>query len=96
MYQLEAEMILKYIEEYLPMIESTFQKEAVKERSYSRWAAYEVVERLMDHPFDPPQTIVDAFLLELLYYSNMSKSEQQKSMWTTAIDTLEDISCLLD
>lgn len=96
MNQLEAEMVLKYIEEHLPLEEKFLNKNAAKERSYSRWAAYELVERFMDHPFDPPEVIVDSFLIELMWYSKMSNDEHKNRLWMAAIDAVEDISCLLE
>lgn len=34
------------------------------QRSYERWAAYEIINKLLDKPFDPPLETIEAFMYE--------------------------------
>lgn len=94
MNELEIMIVLRYIEEYLFEPEKTWPEAIFEERTYSRWAAYEIVHRLTDYPFDPPDEIVEAFILELLKYSYISKNQEASKMFSIAKDTAEDILCL--
>ena len=46
--------IMSYIENNLFEPGYLWDKHIFKERSYSRWAAYEILERIMDNPFSSP------------------------------------------
>lgn len=95
MNQLEITMILEYIEEHLPELENTFDKDKFKDRSYSRWVAYEIVQRLSDFPFDPPEVIIENFIIELLGYSHTCTNDQADEMFKTMISAADDILCLV-
>lgn len=95
MNELEITMILEYIEEHLPELENTFDKNKFKERSYSRWVAYEIVQRLSDFPFDPPEVIIESFIIELLGYSHMCQNDKAANMFTAMISAADDILCLV-
>lgn len=95
MNELEIKLVLKFIEDYLFEPTKSWPRDEFDERAYARWAAYEIVERLMDCPFDPPDLIIEEFMLELDIYSHQTKSEHIKDMFSIARDTALDILCLL-
>ena len=95
MNELEARIVLKYIDEYLSEPIESYSTKGLGQRSYSRWAAYEIIERLMEYPFNPPDEIVEAFIIEMTGYSYMAKDPRTARIFEIAMDTAEDILCLL-
>lgn len=91
MNDLEIQMVLRYIDEYLPEPNGLWTKEAIAERSYSRWAAYEIIHRLTERPFDPPEEVVEMFVLELTGYVLSDAPEA----FSAARDAAIDILCIL-
>lgn len=95
MNELEATLTMEYIDEHLFEPTRTWPKHLFEERTYARWAAYEIVRRFMDHPFDPPDLIVESFMLEMINYSRISTNPEAARIFEIAQDTAEDILCLL-
>lgn len=87
----EISVLMDFIDEHLFEPESHWPKCFFDKRSYSRWAAYEMVERLMDHPFDSPDLIIEEFMLKMAYFSCQSKDVHKNLIFTTARDTAEDV-----
>lgn len=86
-----AQKLLAYIEDYYCAPPFAWHKQLFEEMTYSRWAALEIVERLMDHPLDPPETVVEDFLLRVALYSQVAKTPTQQRIFSIAEDTAEDI-----
>ena len=95
MNELEARMVLHYIDEYLFEPVRTWPKQEFEDRTFSRWAAYEIVQRLMDAPFDPPDLIVESFIFELAECSYLAKDPEVAEIFLTAKEAAEVILCLL-
>lgn len=93
MYEQAAQTITRYIENTLYEPEICWGKEMFAYRSCERWAAYEIIERILDHPFDPPTETVEMFLLEMTGFSY--KNGAHKSIFEIARNTAEDILCIL-
>ena len=49
-------VIEQYINEHLLAPYSTLDKYEFKKRSYERWAAYEICEKIMDSPLEDPSS----------------------------------------
>lgn len=95
MNEIEVIIVQHYINEYLFEPTSSWPKESFEERSHARWAAFEIMHRLMDFPFDSPDMIVEAFILELTMYLYLAKDEKTTKLFSVAKDTAEDILCLV-
>ncbi len=68
---------------------------AFKKRSYSRWAAYEILNLIMDRPLDDPIGIVISFMLSAEIYSYECRNPESRYIFTIAKETAEDILDLL-
>lgn len=54
-------------------------------RSYSLWAAEEVLRLVMDHPAEPPTMIAEAFMLNMTYLSGVAKSKEARFIFMFAM-----------
>ena len=86
-----AEKLMVYIDEHFIEPCNTWHKQLFEELSYSRWAAFEILQSLMDHPFDPPDEVVERFMLKMALYSWSSKDEKKQRIFSIAEDTAEEI-----
>ena len=86
-----AQKLMAYIEDYYCQPPFVWHERLFEEMSYSRWAALEIVERLMDRPLDPPEVVVEDFLLRVMLYSQVAKTPTQQRIFSIAEDTAEDI-----
>ena len=87
--------IMSYIENNLFEPGYLWDKHIFKERSYSRWAAYEILERIMDNPFSSPDMIIDEFIIKTALYSCINEDSEASRMFIIARDTAEEISELI-
>ena len=85
--------VLRYLEEYLFEPMKNWPKEEFEKRSYERWAAYEIVESLMDHPFATVDMVIDEFILKMISFAHLAKEKKQQFIF--AIDVAETIRSLL-
>lgn len=82
---------MAYINDYYCEPPFCWHEQLFEEMSYSRWAAFEIVDRLLDRPLDPPEVVVEDFLLRVALYSQVVKTPTQRRMFSIAEDTAEDI-----
>lgn len=85
--------IQKYLNDALFEPSLNWPKDEFRERCYSRWAVNEILTRIMDHPFDPPDQIVEIFLLEMIIYS--TRENESDKVFSIASNTAEEILSLL-
>jgi len=85
--------ILRYLEECLFEPTKDWPKEEFKKRSYERWAACEIVESLMDHPFTTADILIDEFIFKMIFFAHLAKERKQQFIF--AIDVAETIRSLL-
>lgn len=83
--------ILKYVDEKLVEPDLKWPKDAFKKRTYARWAAYEIIQRLMDRPFEMPDIIVYDYMIKMSVFSYFDDNEERKNMFKIASKTAEDI-----
>lgn len=65
------EVIEQYINEHLLAPYATWDKYEFKKRSYERWAAYEICEKIMDSPLEDPSSVIETFMLKAQYYADI-------------------------
>lgn len=95
MGDLAATIIMGYIDEHLFSPSLSWNKYEFKKRSYEQWAAYEICERILDHPLDPPLDVIDRFMFEMYMYACFSDENKQKSfIFQTAVETAEELALL--
>jgi hypothetical protein len=85
--------ILKYMEECLFEPNRNWPESEFDRRSYSRWAATEILRFLMDNPFTPADMAICEFIIKMSYFSHLAKKSNQRFIF--AIDTAEDIQSLV-
>lgn len=64
-------VIEQYINEHLLAPYATWDKYEFKKRSYERWAAYEICEKIMDSPLEDPSSVIETFMLGAQYYADI-------------------------
>lgn len=89
-----AYMILECLEENLFEPNRQWPNDIFEERSYARWAAFELAERLMDRPHEFPDLIIEEFILECALLKTETNSPRKKAIFSVAIDTAKDILTL--
>ena len=83
--------IIKYINEKLPEPDIKWTKEAFDTRTTERWAAFEIIERLMDRPFDMPDMVVYDYMIKMSVYSYYHDNTERKYIFRVASNTAEKI-----
>lgn len=96
---MDTDVILKiqnYVNNYLFDPDIMWPVNEFKKRSYSRWAAYEILDRIKNdlENRDPINNVVE-FLKEVRSYSELCTNDCVNFIFTTAIETAEDIIFLL-
>ncbi len=95
MNELAISLILKFIEIYLFPPAFSWNKQEFKKRSYERWAADEICERIMDHPFDPPLDTIENFIFEMYIFACFSDEDEQRTfIFQTAVEIAEELALL--
>lgn len=89
-------MIEKYMETFLfpPMV--TWPKYEFVRRSYSRWAAEEIIDRILDSSIDQdPIDVIKQFSDEMDYCFEISEDKGSSFMFSTAKEIAEEIIFLV-
>ena len=106
-YSAAVSVILKYTDEHLPL--PTYprsDKLSFETRSYSRWAADEIQERIMAEELKLPYhisgteqrvpiEIVREYIEELYTAWEATEDKKREYMYSVAMETAEEILCLL-
>ena len=83
--------ILRHAEEHLFEPSQKWPRYEHEERSYSRWAAYEIIQLLMDRPLEDPRILIEGFMLQMISFSQRYDPRDGCNMFTVAADTANDI-----
>lgn len=67
----------------------------IKRRCYERWAAEEILERIAKTKVLPATEVIERFMSELKSYLNLEQNKTVEFIFTTALETAEDIGSLL-
>lgn len=94
MNEVAIDIVLNYINRELFEPDHRWPEDIFERRTYSRWAAYEVLERIMDHPYDDPSIVIEKFWLEIGVILNGEHDLKKHRMFSIAKQTIEDIGRL--
>lgn len=91
MYEESISVIVDYIENSIGEIDDIWPEHIFEYRANERWAANEILERVMDSPFDDPEIVVEEFFLEMCLYERQTTFEHKKKIFSIAKTTAEKI-----
>lgn len=66
-----------------------------EKRSYSRWAAYEIINRIMDHPYEIPEIAAEEFMYTMATFAATTDEPKKRRIFQIACDTANDILTIL-
>ena len=88
----EAVLIIKeYVEKNFVGPSFLWLNNEFKKRSYQQWAAYEICDRIMDHPLDDPCTVIENFLFQMTIYEYYKPNTDSHFIFHTAAETAEEL-----
>lgn len=94
MVDVYTSIIFEYIEDNLKVLGKGSTKEEFKRRSTERWAAYELIESLCNHPFADPVLVIEDFIIAMQLYIRDCDNPEQIKDFKIAQDTAEKIILL--
>lgn len=106
MYDRAIKTIREYIDKNLPELDSIYPKYEFDTRSYARWAANEILERLIMEDAsslpcyitgEEPRSvleIINEFIAEVDYYFYISTDVRSQEMFNIAVNTANYIKHL--
>lgn len=65
------------------------------EKSYARWAIYELMNRISARPFEFPDVIVEEFIFEMSYLIKSTNKSTKRHIFEIARDAAEDILTII-
>lgn len=92
--EVAAHTIAESLEENLFEPNKNWPDTTFEERSYARWAAMELANRLMDRPYESPDLIIEEFMLKMEMFSIAASDPVKSRIFTVAKETAEDILTL--
>lgn len=95
MNEVAAQKIMNYINRYLFEPQCDWDEQMFKERSYSRWAAFYILEQLMTNPFVAPDDIIEEFIIKWTLFSCVNEDTEANRVFTIASDTIEELLKLI-
>lgn len=87
-------IIQEYIRMHLFSPSFSWDKYEFKKRSYQQWAAYEICDRILDHPLDNVFDVIDNFMFEMYIYACYGEDEPRTFIFQTAVETAEELALL--
>lgn len=87
-------IIKEYVDRHLFSPSFSWPKDEFEKRSYSQWAAYEIINRIMDKPFEMPICIIESFICEMAMYACYGEDEHRSLIFQTAVETVEELILL--
>ena len=94
MNELAVSVIQEYIDKYLFEPRSNWPKYEFNVRSYSRWAANEIIERIQNDSDRSPVNIISEFIREVDLCSEKTPTNQSQLIFAVAKETAIDIILL--
>lgn len=92
--ELAYSIIKEYIDQHLFSPSFSWPKYEFIKRSYAQWAAYEIIDRIMDKPFEMPICVIEEFIFEMAMYACYGEDEQRSFIFQTAVETAEELALL--
>lgn len=87
--------IITFIHNRMHFLKRSLTKEEFKSLSYTIWAANEILTRIQDHPMIDPEFLIEDFIIEMTGYSNLSKNEQARLIFSIAIEAADELYVLI-
>ena len=87
-------IIQEHIRMHLFSPSFSWDKYEFKKRSYQQWAAYEICDRILDHPLDTVFDVIDNFMFEMYIYACYGEDEPRTFIFQTAVETAEELALL--
>ncbi len=87
-------IIREYADRYFFSPSFSWNKCEFKKRSYQQWAAYEICDRIMDHPFDDPVNVIENFMFDMAVYACYGEDESRSFIFQSAVETAEELFLL--
>ncbi len=105
MYDREIAIIREYMDKNLPELDNIYPKYEFDTRSYARWTANEILERLIIEDSKLPchitgkeprsvVEIINEFIAEVDYYFYISTDTRRQEMFNIAVNTANYIKHL--
>lgn len=91
--KVSVDAIEEYISEYLFLPSINWPKEEFERRTYSRWAASEILNRVRNDDRDPLD-VIEEFSDEMDRYFELSDSHNSWYIFIAAKETADDIAFL--
>lgn len=91
MNEIAIKEVMDYIENDLFEPGTSWPNHIFEERSYSRWAAYEIIQRLMDRPLDPPEITIEEFIFDMESYYAITENPRIEHIFSIAADIGKNI-----
>lgn len=66
-----------------------------EERVMARWTVYELIDQLLDRPYDDPFLIVQEFMLDMMRLACQTRYENKRRTFEIACSTAEDVLTIL-
>lgn len=92
--EVAVSIIQEYIDRHLFSPSFSWPKAEFEKRSYEQWAAYEIISRIMDRPFDMPICVIENFMFEMAMYACYGEDEHRSFIFQTAVETAEELILL--
>lgn len=83
--------VMRYVDRYLFVPSWAWPRRHFYERSYARWAADELIRRLLEHPFSYPEDIIEIFAIEMDCFSRFKEESGQNDIFRIANETATSI-----
>ena len=94
MNEMAVQRLVQYVEN-MPQPEISWPKHWFDEICFSKWAAEELIQSILDHPTIPAQDTVEEFALKMLAYSSISDEKALGGIFSIAAqfawDCLENL-----
>ena len=94
MNDIAIDTIMRFRNERLISPNEDMPRESYFKASYSIWAVYELLERVMDHPLTSADDIINEFALKMELFARVTDDEEAKLKFRVASDVAEEIRLL--
>lgn len=94
MNEMAISIVLDYLNNDLAVRHGLWPAEEFEELSYSRWAAFEILNLLQDHPEKQPMSVIENFYLRMLIFSKLTKRMDSGTVFSCAAETANQILLL--
>lgn len=61
-----------------------------EESCFSRWAAWEMIEAILDHPFDDPEDVIEEFTMKMVIFSSIADGTDEGLIFSIAADFADE------